>query len=55
MGVSVRSTSKTHAKGHFAKKYYDLRASLSHTGECLKCGILRTNLKFREAESWRLV
>ena len=28
---SVRSTSKAHARGHFAKKYYDLRSkSFSH-------------------------
>ncbi len=39
MGVSVRKVRE---------------ADFSHTGECLKRGILRIDLRFRDAESWRL-
>ena len=50
----MRSTSKTHARGHFVKKYYDLLSKSFSHWRMPKCGILRTDLRWeRTREVYR--
>ena len=54
--ISVERNSKAHARGRFAKNFYDLPlANLFHTEERLKCGVLPVDGLCRREAAWMLM